>query len=80
MEDDFKRIGDFEGEIKIFDARNRKDLAKLENDIDKIEQHWNFQSEENKSFARQIATVESNVVDLERNIYSQKEFTIKKFQ
>ncbi len=36
MEDSFKRIKDFEGDIKLFDAKQRRELANLQNSLEKI--------------------------------------------
>ena len=36
MEDSFKKIKDFEGDIKLFDAKQRRELANLENTLEKI--------------------------------------------
>ena len=36
MEDSFKKIKDFEGDIKLFDAKQRRELANLQNTLEKI--------------------------------------------
>jgi hypothetical protein len=36
LEDSYKLIKDFEGDIKLFDANMRKDIARVDNNIEKL--------------------------------------------